>query len=409
MSRRRASAGDEPGEGEGDERPPLALLEGWCDEATLTAQLVATLTDVGTVVNMLSLYERMEALRQAAGLEPSPLPSKNKRAADIVAFRALLEAHQSLFVVTMAPWSPRARLVALAHGPAARRSKPPRNMRAEDAYEAQLVAYLGSWKTASMGSLGLDNPPPAGVAERVSTMAFVSCRSPALFILGPAAAGQQSVRLAGPPSSRAASAAGAERRIATKRGSHGRGKAVERDEPEAPAPAERRRGHSAASPAPEQAAATSQPAFVWGTSAEQPPPRNPWRPYAPPPDRTGVAVPVPLPLPAPLEMPTLLAALPPQHSILPPPPAPPRAAPEPARAAAPETAEARLLRVLWSVPGGDRLLAHMAEQGIQASDLLHLRSLPPAEADAELQLLGFAEAVQRSRVRAALRETAADQ
>jgi hypothetical protein len=49
------------------------------DEPTLTAQLVETLTDVGTVVNMLSLYERMEALREAAGLEPSPLPSNNAR------------------------------------------------------------------------------------------------------------------------------------------------------------------------------------------------------------------------------------------------------------------------------------------------------------------------------------------
>lgn len=405
MSRRRSSAGDEPGEG--DERPWLALLDGWCDEPTLTAQLVETLTDVGTVVNMLSLYERMEALREAAGLEPSPLPSNNARSHDIeVAFKALLKAHRSLFVVRKAPWSPKARLVDLARGAAAPRSKPSRNMRAEDAYEAQLVKYLVRWQSATLGTLGLDNPPPAGVRERVSTAAFISCRWPDVFLMEEAAAGQLSVRLASAPPGRG------EARRGVRGGNAAQAAAREAIDALIEAP-----------PAPEQAAPTPkpewlavQPPSVWGqapaaaAAEEEPPQRAAWRPYAPPPDRADVVVAVPLPVPAALEMPSLLAALPPQHSILPPPPAPSRPPQaEPPRAAAPETAEARLLRLLWAANGGDRLLAHMAEQGIQASDLLHLRSLPPAEADAELQLLGFAEAVQRSRVRAALREAAADQ
>ena len=47
--------------------------------------------------------------------------------------------------------------------------------------------------------------------------------------------------------------------------------------------------------------------------------------------------------------------------------------------------------------------ATMAAGGVVAADLLRLRSLPPTDADAELLLLGFSMAVQRARVRAALR------
>ena len=61
------------------------------------------------------------------------------------------------------------------------------------------------------------------------------------------------------------------------------------------------------------------------------------------------------------------------------------------------------MQALGGVAGGERILAHMRAMDIEASDLLLLAPLAAADADAELQLLGFAEPVTRTRVRAALR------
>jgi len=106
------------------------------------------------------------------------------------------------------------------------------------------------------------------------------------------------------------------------------------------------------------------------------------RPYAPP----GISAPPPgMMKPGGRLPPGLPSALP---------PGPP---PWAAAAEAAFFAELRAMGCLEAVE------ATMAAGGVVAADLLRLRSLPPTDADAELLLLGFSMAVQRARVRAALR------
>jgi hypothetical protein len=113
-----------------------------------------------------------------------------------------------------------------------------------------------------------------------------------------------------------------------------------------------------------------------------PPVRKAPRPYAPP---MG-------PPPPPSGRPSLLPSA----------PAPAAAAAAAAPSEAPPDV-ARLLSHLGAAADGAAIVAHMQQLRVAASDLLPLRALPPQDADAELRLMGVADAMWRARVRAALR------
>ena len=371
------------------------------ETAALLAQLKRLLIDVGAPqgVNLKSLYERLRALSRNSEADKAGRPKleaaleKLWQRLELDELEALLRSQPTQFTVRVAPWSPKARLVGLAPGAAPKRDKPPRDLAAEAAYEAQLVAYLTTWPSATLGTLGLDNPPPRGVAERVSTTAFVSARTPAVFITSELR-GQTVVRLAA--------------KATRARGSRGEGGRRRRTE------------------APEAASDDGADAAFWAPARDAAP--------QPPPAQAQVAQPLPLPAeaqpppPPPLRAqpplyapPSLLPppgfarsealggaaasvaaaplVLPPQHSILP----PAAHARGYEAAVTPNVQESRLMQALGGVAGGERIVAHMRAMGIEASDLLRLAPLVAADADAELQLLGFAEPVTRARVRAALR------
>lgn len=121
-------------------------------------------------------------------------------------------------------------------------------------------------------------------------------------------------------------------------------------------------------------------------------------PHSPPlvPPLLGQPAPVaPKRAPRPYAPPGVTAVPPP----LPPPGLPRPAGPPPGLM----PAEAAFFAELRAMGCAEPIAATMDAGGVIAADLLRLRSLPPADADAELVLLGFSVPVQRARVRAALR------
>ena len=375
--------------------------------AALLAQVKRLLIDVGAPqgVNLKSLYERLRALCRNGEVDRAGRPAfeeimdKAWQRLELGELEALLRSQPRQFTVRVAPWSPKARLVGLAPGAAPKRDKPPRDLAAEAAYEAQLVAYLTTWPSATLGTLGLDNPPPRGVAERVSTTAFVAARTPAVFTTSELR-GQTVVWLAAKATrTRGSRGEGGRRRrteaaeAASDDGSDAASRAAARDAAPQPPPAQPQLAQPLPLPAEAQAEAQPPPPQRAQPPLYAPPPSGPS--LLPPPGfarseaRGGAAASVAA---APL-------VLPPQHSIL-----PPAAHARSYEAAVTPTAqESRLMQALGGVAGGERIVAHMRAMGIEASDLLRLAPLVAADADAELQLLGFAEPVTRARVRAALR------
>jgi hypothetical protein len=430
-------------------------------EARLVAAIVALLASVGAAVNLLSLQEKVLALPEAQHAAEALLHEhggsgserrNGRRDGGTAAMEALLTRHDALFVLRPAPWSPNARLVSLsARGAAAAQrhddalSSAPAQRRGADAeleaaYEAQLVAYLTQWRSATIGTIGLDNRPPPGA--RFSCRTFIERRVPGLFFTSPAAGEQTCVRLTSDEAdakaaARAAAPAGGERRGAKpakpgRRAHDAAAKGAAAEAAEAADAAARADAGYGAAPARAPAAAAAQRAqqrhgveptrMAWGAVAElrplppaapsppppaappdaRPPLRAP-RPYAPPPQQHAPWLLQPTPYcQAPLPLPSAATPAPP----LAPPPAPPPTAPN-AVADGDECADARLLRELRGMPAGDAIVARMEAQGVVPADLLCLSGLPPADADEELQLLGFGEAVWRARIRAALRAAAA--
>ena len=379
--------------------------------AAVLAQVKRLLIDVGAPqgVNLKSLYERLRALRRNgaadAGRTKSDMVFENAcQSMELNELEAMLRSQPKQFTVRVAQWSPKARLVGLAPGAAPKREKPPRDVAAEAAYEAQLVQYLTVWPSATLGTLGLDNPPPRGVAARVSTAAFVLARTPKVFATCELR-GQTVVRLAA-KAARARGSRGEEgrrRRTEAQEGASDDGSGAGDDaafSPPAPSavpqppPAQQRVALRVAQPLP-LPAEVQPPAAPRGPPPLYAPPSGPS--CLPPPGYTrleawGGAAAGASVAAAPL-------VLPPQHSILP----PAARAGSYEAAVTPTAQESRLMQALGGVAGGERILAHMRAMDIEASDLLLLAPLAAADADAELQLLGFAEPVTRTRVRAALR------
>ena len=155
------------------------------DKAATLDAVAMLLARVGATVSSASLHERAQATCEGV---PRVLRD----------FVALLGRQPRRFRMRPAPWSSKALLVELSAG-AARRCLPqrlqrePRDAAADAAYAAQLSAYLREWNSATMGTLGLDNPPPAAVAG--STAEFVLARL-ATFSVVPHVAGQLRVRCA---------------------------------------------------------------------------------------------------------------------------------------------------------------------------------------------------------------------
>lgn len=136
------------------------------NEHSYEAYLFSLLSVVGAPVSVRSLEERLRADTGALAAPPEAVP-----------LRAFLERCPR-FAVRAAPWSPKAALVELAVPAATRAALPGSCREAAERFESQLLAYLETWKSATAGTLALENPlPPVLQPFEVSTAGAQGARA----------------------------------------------------------------------------------------------------------------------------------------------------------------------------------------------------------------------------------------